>query len=224
MNLAIFNGSPRRHKSNSRILMEHFLSGYRSNKPEGNVQMAYLAEGKPWQEYLEIFWQASHVIIIFPLYTDCMPGIVKEFIEYLPKNTQSRQKSLGFIVQSGFPESIHSIYVEKYLHKLTFRLGYTYTGTVIKGGVEGIQVMPSSMTKKLYANFNKLGKHYATTGEFNPRIVKTLKGRLRMSKIKFLGFSLLTKTPLMNLYWDNNLKKNGAWKNRFDKPFKTTEN
>lgn len=202
--------------------MEQFLSGYRRKVSEGNVQIAYLAEGKPWQEYLEIFARASHVIIIFPLYTDCMPGIVKEFFELLPKD-KLQQKNLGFIVQSGFPETIHSIYVERYLQKLTLRLGYTYTGTVIKGGVEGMQVMPPSMTKRLYANFYKLGEHYAKEGEFDRQVVKALRGSLRMSKIKFFGFSLLTKTPLMNFYWNSNLKKNGAWEKRFDKPFATTQ-
>jgi len=29
----------------------------------------------------------------------------------------------------------------------------------------------------------------------------------------------MSKTGLSNFYWNSNLKKNGAYKNRFDKPF-----
>ena len=51
------------------------------------------------------------------------------------------KKSLVFIVQSGFPEAIHSVCIEKYLKKFTSKLNCTYLGTVIKGGVEEIQVI-----------------------------------------------------------------------------------
>ena len=32
-------------------------------------------------------------------------------------------------------------------------------------------------------------------------------------------FNVINKTGLTNLYWDSNLKKNNAFKDRFDKPF-----
>jgi len=219
MTLAIFNGSPRKQKSNSKILTDHFLQGYRSVVGQKNVITEFISSKDQMIENLETFSRATDVIIIFPLYTDSMPGIVKEFLENIySQHNNYRTKNLGFIVQSGFPEAIHSVYVERYLEKFTRRLGHNYLGTVIKGGVEGIQVMPPGMTRKLFENFRKLGEHFAEKGEFSSQIMKKLKGPLRMSKVKFMGFRLLTKTPLMNFYWNSQLKKHGAWEKRFDRP------
>ena len=148
MKLALFNGSPRYKKSNSKILLEHFLKGYNRINPE-QVPVHYLARYKEEETYRIAFQQADAVLIIFPLYTDSMPGIVKQFFESLVASEIQPGKKIGFIVQSGFPEAVHSIYVERYLKKLTQRLKGEYLGTVIKGGVEGIQIMPPWMTKKL---------------------------------------------------------------------------
>jgi NAD(P)H-dependent FMN reductase len=219
MTLAIFNGSPRGTKSNSKILIEHFLAGYRTKNIEENVNISYIKANSDHAENIEIFRQADKAIIIFPLYTDCMPAMVKEFLEQLYEAKGNKPRDLGFIVQSGFPEAIHSVYVERYLAKFTRRMGCNYLGTVIKGGVEGIQVMPPSMTKKLFNNFRQLGSHFAETGEFSAPIMDKLKGPLRMSDIKFAGFKLLAKTGLLNFYWNNHLKKYGAFEKRFDQPF-----
>ncbi len=221
MTLAIINGSPRGQKSNSKILTEHFLAGYRNKNNHGNVVTSYLMGKEKIQENLDVFIQSDQIIIIFPLYTDCMPGMVKEFFEHLPKNNNERSKDLGFIVQSGFPEAIHSVYVERYLKKLTQRLGYNYLGTIIKGGVEGIQVMPASMTRKLFANFRSLGEYFAENRTFSEAIKKKLQGPLRMSKPQQIGFQIVSLTGLPNFYWNSNLKKNGAYDRRNDKPFVT---
>ncbi len=221
MTLAIFNGSPRKQKSNSKILTDHFLQGYRSVAGQKNVITEFLSAKDQMVQNLETFSMATDVIIIFPLYTDSMPGVVKEFLEKIYFLQNNRTKNLGFIVQSGFPEAIHSVYVERYLEKFTRRQGHNYLGTVIKGGVEGIQVMPPGMTRKLFDNFKKLGEHFAEKGEFSNQIMKKLKGPLRMSKVKYIGFSLISKTPLLNFYWNSQLKKNGAWEKRFDRPMET---
>jgi NAD(P)H-dependent FMN reductase len=218
MNLLILNGSPRRKTSNSTLLTEQFLNGFRSTNHETSIRSGYLADETKMTENLELFIQASHVIIIFPLYTDCMPGVVKEFFEKLPLNISQIEKKIGFIVQSGFPEPVHSVFVERYLGKLVKRLGYTYIGTVIKGGVEGIKVMPPSMTRKLYQGFKKLGEHYALHGEFDPRVVREFRTPLRFSKVKLLIMKMIMPTGLMNFYWNSELKKNGAYNQRFDQP------
>lgn len=40
-----------------------------------------------------------------------------------------------------------------------------------------------------------------------------------MSPRKIAIFKLLIKLGLTNFYWNNNLKKNGAFEKRFDRPF-----
>lgn len=220
MKLAIFNGSPRKEKSNSDILINHFLTGYNRVNVEA-IPVYYLAGKKQKEGLAEAFGNADIVIIFFPLYVDCMPGIVKEFFESISNLKLTHSKKIGFIVQSGFPEAVHSIYVERYLKKLTKRLKCEYLGTVIKGGVEGIQILPAWMTRKLFGRFQDLGEYFARNNSFSPKIMEALQKPYRLSLLRKILLSVTIKTGfgLSNFYFDSQLKKNGGFKNRFDKPF-----
>jgi multimeric flavodoxin WrbA len=216
MQLAIINGSPRYKNSNSALLVQQFLKGFQSNSV---TTISYLSGTENWKKAVADFASSDTVLIIFPLYTDCMPGIVKEFFEDLIHIENKAGKSIGFIVQSGFQESIHSEALERYLEKLTKRLGHIYLGTVIKGGVEGIKIMPPGMTKKLFSQFEQLGRYFAEFQCFNPQIMKQLRNPYKLSPFRITVINLMSKTGLTNFYWDMNLKKNNAYEHRFDKPF-----
>lgn len=218
MKLAIFNGSPRNKKSNSKILAECFLEGYSGQKQE-NVNIYYLASLAKMEENVRIFEDSDEVIIFFPLYTDSMPGIVKEFLERIAENPQSQNKRVGFVVQSGFPESIHSTYVKRYLKKYCARIKVDYIGTVIKGGVEGIQIMPPSMTRKLFNSFKKLGENFAKSGNFSKEIVEELGMPFKLSKTKLFIYTVGKKIGLTDFYWNSNLKKNNAYEKRYAQPY-----
>lgn len=217
MKLTIFNGSPRKTKSNSTLLLHEFLNGYYDNTTH-NCTIHYLAETKKIQSQIEYFEKADTVLIIFPLYTDAMPGQVKFFFEALAP-IDSKGKNVGFIVQSGFPEAHHSVYIERYLEKLAKRKEWNYIGTVIKGGVEGIQIMPPSMTKKLYHQFEELGKFFANTGKFQPHIVAQLRTPYKLNAQRKITFRLMKWAGFTNFYWNKKLKENGAYNKRFAKPY-----
>lgn len=217
MTLTIFNGSPRGVKSNSTLLIEQFIKGYH-DYAHHNIPVYYLAATSKREEHLQAVKEATCILIFFPLYTDAMPGQVKYFIEGL-ESLNLNGKKIGFIVQSGFPESYHSIFVEHYLEKLSKRLECEYLGTVIKGGVEGIQVMPEWMTRKLYRQFNALGCYFAQNSKFDPNIVKKLALPYRFNAFRRFGYSLMLKTGLANQFWDQQLKKYGAYAQRFAKPY-----
>jgi len=218
MKLAIFNGSPRGKKSNSKLLMDHFLIGY-SRICQEPVPIHYIVNSKLQEEGKENFRDAETIIIIFPLYTDCMPGIVKEFFEKIAEVEFNNTKKIGYIVQSGFPEAIHSVYIERYLEKLTNRLKCNYLGTIIKGGVEGIQSMPPRMTKKLFRKFEEVGAYFANNNTFSPEIKESLRRPFKMSSMSRFIFSAISKTGLINYYWNKELKENDAYQKRFDRPF-----
>lgn len=223
MKLVIFNGSPRKEKSNSSVIMKHFLSGYCSVRPQ-EVPIHFLAKSGKMNEMKLAFQDADTVIFIFPLYTDCMPGVVKEFFEIIMKIDDRSNKRIGYIVQSGFPESIHSVYLERFLAKYTKRLNCEYTGTIIKGGIEGIQVMPAWMTKRTFAKFRDLGQYFATHQDFSYKIMEDLRKPYKMSLIRRFGFYLISKTGMTNYYWNYNLKKHNAFDKRFDRPYVMIEN
>ena len=220
MQLTLFNGSPRGKKSNTRILLDHFTRGF-EQADDCKINLAYLVHHRVVQKHVDLFKTSENVIVAFPLYTDAMPGIVKYFFEALaPFCGREGNPRLGFIVQSGFPEAAHSCYVERYLEKLAKRLGCEYLGTVVKGGVEGIQVMPPWMTKKLFQTFFQLGTDFASTGTFNPDLLKSLAPRDQMSFGRIQFMKTMQRLGLTNFYWNSQLKRNGVFDQRFAQPYK----
>jgi len=220
MKLTLFNGSPRGKGSNTKILLDHFQSGLLEENDIA-CETCYLNLTNRAEEYAEKFRSSDDVIIAFPLYTDSMPGIVKHFIEKLqPYCGDEGNPRLGIIIQSGFPEPTHSRHVQKYMEKLAERLGCEHTGTVIRGGVEGIQMRPKWMTSKLYKMFHDLGVEYAKQGRFDQELIKKLAPFERMSSSRLVIFKFMKKIGISNFYWDLLLKKNNAYEKRFAKPFK----
>jgi len=119
--LTVFNGSPRGRKGNTPILLQQVINGYTADGKR-TTELHHLAYRMERPDHLEAFANAEAVLLGFPLYTDAMPGIVKSFIEALaPFCGRKNNPPLGFLVQSGFPESAHSRHLERYLEKLTAR-------------------------------------------------------------------------------------------------------
>ncbi|MGE5415734.1 MAG: NAD(P)H-dependent oxidoreductase [Acidobacteriota bacterium] len=219
MRLAIFNGSPRGDKSNTTILLSHFLTGFEQTAGHTH-EIHYLRRVKHQDEFVKAFAANDCVLIAYPLYADSMPGQVKLFIESLqPLCGREGNPALAFMVQSGFPEAIHSRYVEKYHEKLARRLGARYLGTIIKGGVEGISVQPPFMTNKLFNSFYQIGQVFGKTGQLEKSLLNKLAGPDRMSAFKLFVYRAMM-FPLARLtFWDKMLKENGAYDKRFAQPF-----
>ncbi|MBI3582326.1 MAG: NAD(P)H-dependent oxidoreductase [Nitrospinae bacterium] len=188
MQLTVFNGSPRGKGSNTKVLVDQFLDGFM--KGNGNsYKIVYLNTTKDSDYLIKMFEEAEKFLLAFPLYVDSMPAIVKTFIESLESLCGRKENpDIGFLVQSGLPESIHSRYVERYLKKLSASLGCNYMGTIIKGGVEGAQAKPVWMNKKLFNSFYQLGKTFGETGKFDEEIVDRLAQPERYSKIHPLSY------------------------------------
>lgn len=217
MKLVLINGSPRYKKSNSQLLINQFLKGYNKRIQEP-VPIYYLANNKQKDEAVEAYQKADATIVFFPLYADSMPGIVKEFFENIASLKLSGTKKIGFVLHSGFPEAIHSVYLERYLEKFTKRIRCEYLGTIIRGGTEGIKVMPFFMTMSLYRNFRNLGKYFAQHTAFSNEIRDDLRKFYKLTPAALLLFHVLKRIGLLNVYWDVSLIKNGAFKKRSDRP------
>ncbi len=236
MKLAVFNGSPRGKDSNTKVLLTNFINGFMSI--DGNsYKLLYLVHSKEQGRDIEFFRGCDLAIIAFPLYFDSMPANVKTFIEKLePLSHRSDNPAIGFIVQSGFPEPEHSQYVERYLKKFAERMGCEYKGTVIRGAYEAIRIPPlldkmlhkfiiamgktfnkGGITdiKRLNEKFYELGAAFGKTGELNKDIIYQLAQPEKLSKIDFWLYKLVGE----RLYWNNMLKINNAFDNRFDRPY-----
>jgi multimeric flavodoxin WrbA len=218
--LIIFNGSPRGPVSNTGLLLQQFVRGFTAGLPGAQVEVYDLVRLKHHAEYAELLAGADAALIAFPLYTDAMPGIVKAFFEALaPLRGRPGLPPMGFMVQSGFPESAHSRFVERYAEKLAARLGSPYLGTIVKGGCEGIRDQPEQMTRGLFAQFEQIGAVFGQSGRLDAGLLKKLARPEKYPLIFAPVFKLLSATGILDFWWNHELKENGAYENRFARPY-----
>ncbi len=217
MKLTIFNGSPRGPASNTLLLMGQFLAGFEAGGAKHETHLLF--KQKALDRQVEAFARGGTMLLCFPLYVHAMPGLVKRFIEAVSPLPAERGGRLGFIVQSGFPEAHNSRYLEAYLERLPRRIGCEYIGTVIKGGVEGMQMKPGWMTRGMMRDFRRLGEGFARDGGFDPALVKRLASPERLGFGQRLFYRIMGSLGLADYYWDTKLKENGAFDRRFDAPY-----
>jgi hypothetical protein len=221
MRLTVIDGSPRGAKGNSMFLAARFLAGF--GETAGNThEVFHLVQARHRAEQVAAFAAAEHVLLAFPLYSDAMPSIVKAFVEDLAPlcGRPGNPRLLGF-VQSGFIEAYHSRCVEHYLERLARRLGSPYLGTMVKGGGEGVQVMPAWMTRGTFAALRALGRSFGRTGALDPEQLARLARPERLTLGWRAGLTVLQALGMTNSYWDHALKKNGVFEHRFARPYAT---
>ena len=217
MQLTVFNGSPRGRKGNSKIVLDHFLSGFEAD-PGNSYELYYLNRLNDTTNFVQTFAEAETILLAHPLYTDAMPAIVKHFIEQLePLVGRDSNPTLGFIVQSGFVSAAHSRYVERYWERFSSRLGSPYLGTIVKGGCEPLH-RGEKQFQKVLAGFFELGKDFGETGQFNEKMVKKLAEPEKISALMRLIIQLVWKVS-GNGYWDDWLKENEAYERSFAQPY-----
>lgn len=207
--LVIYNGSPRRRDSNSALILEEV------QKTLGKrVEIRDLKLEEQWEQWAEAFAEERHAMFFMPLYVHAMPSHVMGFMEKL----QASEGSISFFVQSGFPESSQSHYLEAYFEQLSMRLERTYLGTAIKGGMEGLQMRPEKGQKSMIAPLVKAVETLVLTGKFNTTHIRQLARPVRFGGGMQILFKLLGK-KLINSFWDQKLKANGAYERRFERPY-----
>jgi multimeric flavodoxin WrbA len=213
--LTLFNGSPRGQRGNTPIFLSELAKGF-----GGPSEMHHLIRVKSTDQFVRAFAEAECVWLGFPLYTDAMPGVVKHFIEALePLAERKNNPPLGFVVQSGFPEGLHSRYIERYLEKLAARLGSPYLGTIVKGNGEGVRLMPPEAARSLFEALQSLGRGLATEGRLNPETISHIAIPERFPAILGPLFQVIVRLPSSHAYFDDMLKKNNVYERRFARPF-----
>jgi len=209
--LIIYNGSPRRSGSNTAMILKSI-----KNSLKDKVEIRDLKNKDQWNEWLSNFKKEENVLFAMPLYVHAMPSHVMAFIEKLEPSIGS----LAFIIQSGFPESSQSYFLEVYFEELGKILNRKYLGTAIKGGVEGLQIRPLKQQNKMIQPFVSLVEGLVIQGKMDPALIKQLSKPIYLPKAMQLLFTILNKTGLVNIFWDQQLKKNNSFEKRFAKPYK----
>jgi hypothetical protein len=221
--LLLLNGSPRGEKSNSMKMLAHVAEGWQHGGGQA-PEVLHLARRTGFDRAVQAFADSDVVLLGMPLYTDAMPGIVKSYIEAIGPRVEvtaagDHNPTLGFLVQSGFPEALHSRPIERYLEKLARRLGSPYAGTIVRGMGEAIHMMPDEANKKLWTRLRALGERLAQNGCFGEAELQAVAGTERFSALASALLSVACRLSAVQFMWNRQFKQNGVWKRRFAAPY-----
>ena len=162
--LVIINGSPRvATLSNTDKIIRSFVKGL--EKAGITWELHSLSNRKEWDAAREAFLNHEYILLAFPLYVECIPGLMLEFLETLP--TERKQPGqLCFLLHGGMDEGNEFRFCERILQRLPAQLGCGYGGTLIRGGSFGIRTREDAVKAKIVAPYEQMGSMFAQSGNF----------------------------------------------------------
>ena len=195
--LVIINGSPRVAKfSNTDKIIHSFVKGLE----EAGItwELRNLSSRKEWETAREAFLSHERILIAFPLYVECMPSMMLEFLETLPSE-RKQPAQLSFLLHGGMDEGNEFRFCERILQGLPAQLGCSFGGTLIHGGSFGIRTREDAVKAKIVAPYEKMGRLFAQNGNFltgpeqYPWLVRKIVSLLFLKKVN-KGFEDFAKS------------------------------
>lgn len=198
MHVTIFNGSPRAQKfSNTDKIIKAFGNGL---KAEGaTYELITLSNKANWDNARDSFMSSDNIIIALPLYVECIPGLLIEFLESLPRE-RKEPTQLSFILQSGFAEGHQLRCGEEFLASLPAQLGCTYGGCLVKGDNFGIRVFEGSAQERMLKPYVAMGSLFARYGSFKSEEARKFTGPEKFSLPLRLMIGVMFKFKGPKLY------------------------
>ena len=162
--IVIINGSPRVPKfSNTDKIIHSFAKGLEETGI--TWELHNLSNRKEWDAVREAFLTHERNLIAFPLYVECVPGLMLEFLETLPTERQ-QPGELSFLLHGGMDEGNEFRLCERFLKGLPAQLGCSYGGTLIHGGSFRIRTAKADVAEKMVAPYVNTGRLFAQKGNF----------------------------------------------------------
>lgn len=158
MHVVIINGSPRVQKySNTEKIIASFAKGL--SEKGVSFETYAISDRKSWEMIRDAYIKNEEILIALPLYVECVPGLLLEFLETLPKKDEHTR--LSFLLQSGFAEGCQLRCGEEFLTKLPGYLGVRYGGCLVKGDNFGIRVLGEEKQKQVTKPYQAMGELFA---------------------------------------------------------------
>lgn len=191
MHAVIINGSPRVQKySNTEKIIAAFAKGL---SEKGSTFEAYaISNRKTWDAIRDAYLKNDEILIALPLYVECVPGLLLEFLETLPQ--KDGHTRLSFLLQSGFAEGCQLRCGEAFLEKLPEYLGVRYGGCLVKGDNFGIRVLDEGKQAQATKPYQAMGKLFAEGDGFFREEAKKFTGPEYFSLPMRLMMGLIFKT------------------------------
>lgn len=196
MHVLIINGSPRVQKySNTDKIIDSFAKGLSS---EGVTSTKYaVSDRNAWNSIRKAYEENTQIIIALPLFVECVPGLLLEFLEILPEKNKDTQ--IAFILQGGFAEGCQFRCGEEFLKKLPDYLGCTYGGCLVKGDNFSIRIMEGKQRERITRPYEQMGVLFAQKLSFDNEEARAFTGPeyLSLSLRLILGFEFKTLAKTM---------------------------
>ena len=218
MKLIVFSCSPRTEiTSNTATIVGAFKNGFLS-EGKGDIDVYFLYKRSEWDNYRKLFNENYEIIFALPLFVECIPGLLMEFLETLePKINVTSKTKIGFILNSGFEEACQLRTCEKYLETLPSYLNCEYSGTLFKGGMFMLSVASDKQKTKMLKPFIEMGKIYAKERLFEKSKVTEFASPEKYSLL--FRFLIILFTPINTIAWNIVTKKMGATEKLNKRPY-----
>lgn len=163
MHVVIINGSPRTQKhSNTEKIIASFAKGL--SEKGASFETYAISNRQSWEAIRDAYMKNEEILIALPLYVECVPGLLLEFLEILPKKDEHTR--LSFLLQSGFPEGCQLRCGEEFLMRLPGYLGVRYGGCLVKGDNFGIRFVDEKKQMQITKPYQAMGRLFAEEGGF----------------------------------------------------------
>ena len=195
MHVVIINGSPRVQKnSNTDKIIQSFGKGLQA--AGATFELYSLSNRQEWDAAREAFIGHDQIIFALPLFVECVPGIMLEFLDSLPTERKSPAQ-MSFILHGGFDEGRQFRLGERFLQSLPEQFGCTYGGCLIQGGSFLIRFrddekMKKTMDQKMNA-YIQMGQSFVSNGHFMTEEARKFIGYENNPWIVHLLFRLFIK-------------------------------
>lgn len=191
MHVVIINGSPRVQKySNTEKIIASFARGL--SEKGASFETYAISNRSSWETIRKAYAENEEILIALPLYVECVPGLLLEFLETLPNKDEGTR--LSFLLQSGFAEGCQLRCGEEFLAKLPGYLGVRYGGCLVKGNNFGIRILDEERQKQVTGPYRAMGELFAEGDGFFRKEAKKFTGPEYLSLPVRLLMGLVFKT------------------------------
>lgn len=197
MHVVIINGSPRAQKySNTEKIIAAFAKGL--SEKESTFETYAISNRQTWGVIRDAYIKNNEILIALPLYVECAPGLLLEFLEMLP--VKDKHTRLSFLLQSGFSEGCQLRCGEAFLEKLPEYLGVRYGGCLVKGDNFGIRILDEEKQARATKPYQAMGELFAEGDGFFREEAKKFTGPEYFSLPMRLMIGLIHKTLAKKIF------------------------